>query len=150
MALWHSYHLWARQWSWHQLRLVMALLVSSGLPRVWMKPRDPTQTLIHLETGSRGETVSQGSGAKMHPLVMMGASSNSSVYLQEINPSRPRFSLPYFGTISYSYWPMFPCSGAIFLKWEGIHICESVGGIYCQLSKQTSFISSSLFFFFLW
>lgn len=74
----------------------------------------------------------------------MGASSNSSVYLQEINLSRPHFSLPYFGTISYSYWSMFPCSGAIFLKWEGIHIRESVGRIYFQLSKQTSFISSSL------
>lgn len=54
----------------------MALLVSLGLPKVRVRLGDPMYTLIHLETGIQEEIVSQGTGAKMYPHIMMGTSSN--------------------------------------------------------------------------
>lgn len=53
-------------------------------------------TLIHLETGIQEEIVSQGSGAKMYPQIMMGTSSNSYVYLQKLNLSTPCFCFHFF------------------------------------------------------
>lgn len=92
----HPHPLQARQSSWHQSQLGMALFVSLGFPKVWMRLGEPTWTLSHRDIGIHEESVSWGSGAKTHPLTTMAPLPTAKFICRKLTCPDPVFLFIFF------------------------------------------------------